>query len=90
MSEGQLGSYAKSGLGGSSRGSSWRERRQKRHEDRRYEQEGEHSGPREGPFQTHQIMSGASGHERPNRRDKELECLWRLVRELELEARGRS
>ena len=35
-------------------------------------------------------MSGASGHERPNKRDKELERLWRLVRELESEARGRS
>ena len=34
-------------------------------------------------------MSGAFGHKRPDRRDKELECLRRLVRELESEARGR-
>ena len=35
----QARSYAKSGSGRSSRGSTWRERRQKRHEDREYEQE---------------------------------------------------
>ena len=34
-------------------------------------------------------MSGASGHECPDRRDEELKRLRRLVRELELEARGR-
>ena len=34
-------------------------------------------------------MSGASGHECPDRRDEELKRLRRLVKELELEARGR-
>ena len=34
-------------------------------------------------------MSGASGHERPDRRDEELEHLRRLVRKLELEAQGK-
>ena len=34
-------------------------------------------------------MLGASGHESFDRRDKELERLRRLVRDLEFEARGR-
>ena len=34
-------------------------------------------------------MSGAFGHECPNKRDEELERLRRLDRKLELEARGR-
>ena len=33
-------------------------------------------------------MSGASGLERFDRRNEELECLRRLVRDLELEAKG--
>ena len=36
MSEIKSGSYAESGSGRSSRGSTWRERRQKRREDREY------------------------------------------------------
>lgn len=34
-------------------------------------------------------MFGASRHERPDSRDEEFESLQRLVKELELEARGR-
>ena len=41
-----------------------------------------------GSFQTHWTLSGASGHDRFDRRDEELERLRRLVRDLELEARG--
>ena len=50
---------------------------------------GEHFGPGEGSFQMYRTMFGASGHERLDRKDEEFERLWRLVRELELEARGR-
>ena len=68
---------------------SWRERRQKRHEDRDHEQGEEQFGLGDGSFQTYRTMSGAFGHECPDRRDEELKRLRRLVRELELEARGR-
>ena len=95
MSKGQLRSYAKSGSGRSLRGSTWRERRQKRHEDREHEEEGQ-SGLREGSFQTYWTMFGASGCNRFDRRDEELEQkdedlehLQSLVRDLELQARGR-
>ena len=95
MSEGQPGSYAKSGSRRSSRGSKWRERRQKRCEDREPEEEGQ-SGLGEGSFQTYRTMFGALGRNRFDRRDdeleqrdKELERLRRLVRDLELETRGR-
>ena len=95
MSRGQSGSYVESGSRRSSRGSTWRERRQKRREDGEYKEQGQ-SGLREGSFQTYRTMSGTSGRTRFNRRDqelkqkdKELKCLCRLVRDLELEARGR-
>ena len=88
MPEGQPGSYAESGSKRSSRGSKWRERRQKRCEDREPEEEGK-SGLREGSFQTYRTMSDASGRNRFDRkddeleqRDEELECLRRLVRDL--------
>ena len=94
MFGGQSGSYAESGSGRSSRGSTWRERRQKRREDKEYE-EGQ-SSLGEGSFQMYRTMSGASGCNHFNRRDeeleqrdKELEHLCRLVRDLELQARGR-
>ena len=89
MSEGWLGSYAESGSGRSSRWSTWWERRQKRCEDREHEQEEEQSSLGEGSYQTHRIISGASGHGRFNERDEELERLYRLVRDLEFKARGR-
>ena len=54
-----------------------------------YEQGEEQSGLGERSFQTHQTLLGASGHESFDRKDEELECLHRLVRDLELEARGR-
>ena len=95
MSGSQLGSYAESGSGRSSWGSTWRERRQKGCEDKEYKEEGQ-SGLGEGSFQAYQTMFGALGRNRFNRRDKELERrdeelerLRRLVRDLELEARGR-
>ena len=43
----------------------------------------------EGLFQKHRTLSDASGYERFDRRDEKLECLHRLVRDLELEAKGR-
>ena len=43
MSRGQSGSYAESGSGRSSRGSTWQERRHKGREDREYEEEGQSS-----------------------------------------------
>ena len=94
MSRGQSGSYAESGSGRSSRVSTWWERRQKRCEDREYE-EGQ-SGLGEWSFQMYRIMSRDLGCNRFNRRDKELEQrdeelehLCRLVRDLELQVRGR-
>ena len=74
---------------GSSRGSTWREQRHKRCEDRDRKQEEERSGLREGSYQTHRTISGALGHGQFDERDKELERLRKLVRDLELEARGR-
>ena len=79
----------KSGSVGSSQGSTWRERRQKRHEDRKREYEEEQSGLREGSYQTNRVVSDASGHKQLDERDEELERLHRLVRDLELKARGR-
>ena len=72
MSESQPGSYAKSGSGRSSLGSTWWERRQKRHEDREHEEEGQ-SSLEEGSFQTYWTMSGASGRNRFDKRNEELE-----------------
>ena len=89
MSSGQSGSYAENGFRRSSRGSIWRERRQKRHEDREYEQKEEQSSLGEGLYQTHQMISGTSRRERFDGRDEELKHLRRLVRDLELEARDR-
>ena len=67
----------------------WRERRHKRREDRDRKQEKERSGLGEGSYQTHWTMSGASRHGKFDERDEELERLRKLVRDLELEARGR-
>ena len=89
MSERRLGSYAKSGSVGSSRGSTWRERRHKRHEDRDREREEEQSGLGERSYQAHRTMLGALRHGQFDDRDEELEWLRRLVRDLELEARCR-
>ena len=60
MFEGCLGGQAKSGSVGSSRDSTWQERRQKRREDRERGQGEEESGLGEGTDQTHRTMSGAS------------------------------
>ena len=89
MSERHLGGHAESGSVGSSRGSTWRERRHKRREDRECEQEEEQSGLGEGSYQTHRTLSGALGYGQFDERDEELEWLHRLVRYLELKARGR-
>jgi len=89
MSEGRSGGHAKSGSIGSSRGSTWRERRQKRHEVWERLRGEEESGLGEGSNQTHQTMSGSSRHEQRDDRDQELDRLRKLVMDLELEARGR-
>ena len=88
MSEGCSGGHAESGSMGSSRGSTWWERRHKRREDREHEREEEQSSLEEGLYQTRQTISGASGHGQFEERDQEVEWLRRLVRDLELEARG--
>ena len=90
MSKRRSGSYTESGSVGSSRGSTWRERRHKRHEDRDHKQEEERSGLGEGWYQTHRTISDASGHRQFDERDKELERLRGLVRNLEFEAKGRT
>ncbi|XP_065632031.1 uncharacterized protein LOC136068599 [Quercus suber] len=89
MSETRSGNDAESGSVGSSRGSTWRERRQKWHEDRRQERAEESSGFGEGSYQTQRAESGASGRRRFDERDEELERLRRMVRDLELEAEDR-
>jgi len=75
MSEGRSGGHAKRGSVGSSRESTWRERRQKRREDREREREEEESGLGKGSYQTHRTMSGALGHMQFDERDQELERL---------------
>ena len=88
MSEGHSGDQAENGSIGSSRGSTWRERRQKRHEDKERVQGEEEFGPGKGSDQTHRMMSGTSRHGQRDGRNRELELLRRLVMDLELEARG--
>ena len=43
----------------------------------------------EGSYQTQRTVSSATGHRQREERDGELERLRKLVRDLELEARGR-
>ena len=88
MSEGRNGGRAQSGSIGSSRGFTWRERREKGREDKERLRGEEESGLGEGSNQTHRTMLGASRHGQRDGRDRELEWLRRLVRDLELEARG--
>ena len=52
------------------------------------EQKEEQSSLGEGLYQTHRTMFGASEHGQYDETDEELEWLRRLVRDLELEARG--
>ena len=89
MSERHLGDHVETESVGSSRGSSWRERRQKEREDREYDQRKEMSDIGEGSYQTQRTVSSATGRRQKEERDKELERLHRLVRGLELEVRGR-
>ena len=88
MSDERLGGLAQSGSIGSSRGSTWRERREKGREDKERLRGEEESGLGEGSNQTHQTMLGASRLGQRDDRDRELERLRRLVMDLELEARG--
>ena len=88
MFEGNSGGHAESGSVGSSLGSTWWERRQKRREDREFEQMEEQSGLREGSYQTLQMVSGTMGHNQYEERDQEIERLRRLVRDFELEERN--
>ena len=90
MSEERSGGRALSSSMGSSRGSTWRERRQKWREDREHPRGEERSGLGEGSAQTHRTVSGVSAHRQYDDRDRELERLRRLVMDLELEARGQS
>lgn len=89
MSEERSGGHVPSNSAGSSRGSTWRERRQKRLEDREHPRGEERSGLGEGSAQTHRTISSVSAHRQYDDRDRELERLRRLVMDLELEARGR-
>ena len=89
MFDHQSGSFTGSGSGGLSRASSWQERRRhKRNEDRRHKQDEERSSSGEGSPQTYQSASEVPEQEQHDRRDQELECFHRLVRDLELEVRG--
>ena len=80
---------AESGSVGLSQGSTWQERRRKRHKDKECEHGEEESGLREGSYQTNRAATGASGHRLLDERDEKLERLHRLVRDLELKARER-
>ena len=88
MSEGCSGGRAQSGSVGSSRGSTWRERRQKGCEDREHLRGEEESSLGGGSDQTRRTVSSVSGHGQYDDRDQELERLRRLVMDLELEVRG--
>ena len=88
MSERRSGDQAENGSIGSSRGSTWRERRQKRHEDREHVRGEEEFGLGKGSDQTHRTMSSTSRHGQRDGKDRELERLCRLVMDLKLEARG--
>ena len=77
MSERHSGGHAKSGSAGSSRGSTWRERRQKRREDQERELAEEQFGLGEGSYQTLRTVSGATGHDQQEERDQEIEQLRR-------------
>ena len=89
MSEERSGGRAPSSSIGSSRGSTWRERRQKQQEDKEHPRGEERSRLGEGSDQTHGTVSGVSTYRQYDDRDRELERLHRLVMDLELEARGR-
>ena len=89
MSDRRSESYVESGSVGASRGSTLWEKRHKRREDRECERDKEWSGLEEGSYQTHRTMSGASGYGQFDEKDKELEWLRKLVRDLELEAKGK-
>ena len=89
MFERRFGDHAKSGSVGSSQGSIWRERRQKRCEDREREREEEQSGLEKGSYQTLRMVLGAMGHEQLEESDREVERLRRLVRDFKFEARNR-
>ena len=89
MSEGYFGGHVESGSAGSSRGSTWQERRQKRHEDRERERAEEQSGLREGSYQTLRTVSGTTGYDQHEEMDQEIEWLRRLVRDFELEEKNR-
>lgn len=89
MADQRLISFADSQFGGSSKGSSWRERRQKRDQDYRYEEHGEQVDSGEGSSQLYRSTSYIPEHEQYDRRDQELECLHKQVRDLKLEVRGR-
>ena len=71
---------------GSSGESTWRETRHKKRKDKENEREEERSSLGEGSYQT---LSGASGYAQFDERDEELKWLRRLVRDLELKAKGR-
>ena len=89
MSEGCSGDHAESGSVGSSRGSTWQERRQKRREDKERKREKEQSGLEKRLYQTLQMISGAIEHGRFEEKDREVEQLRKLVRDFKLEARNR-
>ena len=88
MFEERSGGRVPSSSIGSSRGSTWREKRQKWREDREHPRGEERPRLGEGSAQTYRTVSGISAHKQYDDRDRELERLRRLVMDLELEARG--
>ena len=89
MSEEHFGGHAECKSARSSRGSTWRERRQKRHEDQERELAKGQSGLGEGSYQTLRTVLGAMEHDQHDERDQEIEQLRRLVKDFELEGRNR-
>ena len=89
MSEEHFRGHAECKSAGSSRGSTWRERRQKRHEDQERELAKGQSGLGEGSYQTLRIVLGAMEHDQHNERDQEIKQLRRLVKDFELEGRNK-
>ena len=88
MVDRHLTSSVNSRSGGSSRGSRWQERRQKRDQDYRHEEHVKWPDSREGSSQGYRSASYIFEQEQYKKRDQELEHLCKQVRNLDLEVRG--
>ena len=89
MSEGCSGGHAKSGSVGSSRGSTWGNKDIKDAKTRSVNERRNSLALERGHIKHTEQYQAPQGHGQFEKRDEEVERLHRLVRDLELEARGR-